>query len=436
MAYQAMVARIYTRELPGSDNIQIGTCAGYQVIVSKDVTDGELGVFFEQDGQLSPEFCKANNLIALHDENGNKVEGSGYFEENRRVKAVKMRGAKSEGFWCPMRMFAYTGFDMSKLKEGDTFDSLGTHPICNKYVTEATLKEQKARDKKPVKTRTADKMFTKLGDTTPFRMGVNLIPKGAIVYLSEKLHGTSFRYGHVLDDVVVKLPVWKQWIHRLLKKPAPTKPEWVHLNGSRNVVLEKRTGEGFYGGGEQFRYRATERINLKKGEVIYGELVGYTDTGRPIMEPQDASRLRDKKVEKAFGKTIVYKYNTEVGQCDLYVYRIKQVNEDGYVVELSWPQVVARCRELGLRTVPVSETFIFDGDFEALSEKVMALTNGPDGQSVLASGVDPSHIQEGIVVRYESEHGFGWLKSKAFAFGLLEGYLKEQADYVDTEEIA
>jgi hypothetical protein len=431
MSYNAIVARIHTRPLPGSDNIILGSCRGYQVIVGKNIEDGQLGVFFEAGGQLSEGFAAANDLVRRKDAEGKSA--GGYFEENRRVKAVKMRGAKSEGFWCPLENLAYTNADLSKLQEGDEFNELNGHPICNKYFTPETLKAQQANQKKG---RKENAMFAKHIDTTPFKRGINMIPEGAVIYISEKLHGTSFRYGHVLEKTPIVYKGLSKWFAKWFRWPTVLS-EWTYLNGSRNVVLEKRApgAEGYYGK-EEFRYAATRRLALHKGEVLYGELVGFTETGKPIMEPQDTSVLKDKQIEKQFGKTIFYRYGAAEGECKMYIYRITQVNEDGHVVELSWPQMVARCRELGLTPVPLVEKFIYDGDQEALMSRVLLLTDGASGMDALPSRLDASHIQEGVVVRYESEFGTGWLKSKSHIFGLLEGYLKESDNYVDTEEIA
>ena len=154
------------------------------------------------------------------------------------------------------------------------------------------------------------------------------------------------------------------------------------------------------------------------------------------MEPQATTNLHDKQLVTLFGKTMVYRYGMAEGQCAFFVYRITQVNEDGRVVELSWPQVMGRCRELGLKPVPLIETFIYDGDLEALTRRLTAYVNGEQDDGFVPSRVDPSHIEEGVVLRYESEHGFGWQKLKGFYFGVLEGYLKENPEIVDREEAA
>lgn len=77
------------------------------VIVGADNKEGEIGIFFMCDAQLSKEYCEYNDLLARFDENGVKIPGSGFFDHKRRVKAQSFRGIKSPGFWMPMRSLEY-----------------------------------------------------------------------------------------------------------------------------------------------------------------------------------------------------------------------------------------------------------------------------------------------------------------------------------------
>jgi hypothetical protein len=427
MTYKAIVAKIYIRELPGADKLVIGSCGSYQVIVGKETVDGQLGLFFEQDGQLSEEFAENNDLVRRKNPDG--TQAGGMFEPNRRVKAIKLRGAKSEGFWCPLDRLSYAG-DISSLKEGDQLDEFNDHKICGKYFTPAT--QHQRRSSKPQKD---NRMFHKHVDTGMFRRESHLIPDGATCYISEKLHGTSMRYGHVLDEE----PIQRHWIISAVAKwvgfPS-TRKTWKHLVGTRNVILEHKQGETFYGD-ESFRYECVKGLSLHKGEVIYGEIVGYSHGDTPIMATQSTTTLKDKSIKSQFGDTVTYSYGCLPGQHKMYLYRITQVNEDGVSIELSWKQVVKRAKELGLETVPHLKTWHYHNahDQDALASCVAYLTEAENG-SPLPSTVDPSVIREGVVVRYESEHGTGWLKNKSFTFGVLEGYLKESDSYVDAEEAA
>ena len=427
--YKAVVSKIQTRPLPGADRLLIGACGQYQVIVGIDTQDGELGVFFEQDGQLSIEFATQNDLVRRKLPDG--TYAGGMFQDNRRVKAIKLRGVRSEGFWTPLSSFQYTGHDLSSMQEGDQFDELNGHRICGKYMTPATTRAM--RNQFGIKARRENRMFPKHIDTGKFKMESHTIPPDSIIVITEKLHGTSFRYGHVLDEVSIQRnKVWR-WITRLLGMEQTTK-QWKHLVGSRNVVLNEGKVDSFYGGGtENFRHKSVEGISLHKGEVLYGEIVGWATPITPIMNTQSTKELKDKSITTKYGEYMTYSYGCLPGRYELYVYRITMVNEDGYTLDLSWNQIKKRCRELGLQTVPeLCDAIAYPlTTLEQLTELVDNLT-GDTSPSTL----DSSHIREGVVVRWDSEHGVGWLKNKGFTFGVLEGYLKERDDVVDLEESA
>jgi hypothetical protein len=234
------------------------------------------------------------------------------------------------------------------------------------------------------------------------------------VIITEKLHGTSARVGRVLTEV----PVKRSWIGRIIDWMFSLKPttwEYRLQVGTRNTVL--KTGEqGFYGD-ESFRWKSTEpfRDKLAKGEVIYGELVGYTETGRLIMGAQDAREIEQ------FDDVVSYTYGCEPGECKFFVYRIV---ENG--TELTWDEMVDRCKDLGIPTVPYidSYTATYQGEYYTDVDLVPQ-----------ESTIDPSHPLEGYAYRIEGEK-ITILKDKTYLFGVLEGYAKSKEDYVDTEESA
>lgn len=444
MSYKAIVSRIETRPIEGRDKIVIGVCHGFQIIVGKDTVDGGLGVFFEAGGQLSEEMCQANDLVRRKDPVSGLQVNAGYFEENRRVKAIKLAGLRSEGFFCDLDALTWTGFDLSTLKEGDTFDELGGHKICQKYFSPATLRAMNGGTKR---TRRENLMFAQHIDTEPLRRHLHEIPEGAIITLTEKIHGTSHRIGHVLDAV----PASESWpakavrwlrnrYHNLSRGSGgdyylpPTEKEWTILNGSRRVILEwRKDGSTDYYGADLFRNNALHGVAPHKGEIIYGEIVGFTESGRPIMDTQDIS---DKDLKKRFGDRFLYSYGQPEGTCKFYIYRITRTNEDGDEVDLSWPEIERRARQLGLPLVPHIETFIFDGNHDELLKRVDTLVNGESGVDAKVSSLDDRHIWEGVVVRSDSFKGTTFYKHKSFQFGIHEGYLKEKDTHVDLEEVS
>ena len=74
--YKAYVTKITNvRKHPNADRLQLGECFGNTVCVNMDYSEGQVGVYFPTDGQLSLEFAAANNLLRKKDANGNNIGG-------------------------------------------------------------------------------------------------------------------------------------------------------------------------------------------------------------------------------------------------------------------------------------------------------------------------------------------------------------------------
>jgi RNA ligase (TIGR02306 family) len=396
------------RKHPNADRIQLATVCGEQVVVGLDAKEGDLGVYFATDGQLSTEFAYANDLVARKDENGNRA--GGFFSAKRQVRAQNFRGERSQGFWMPVSCLEFTGAKpaaLQGLSEGYEFDVFNGVAICQKYVSPATRTSTRRSER-------ANSHFPKHVDTDHLNRNGHKITAGSVVYVTEKLHGTSQRIGYVPEDI----PLPRTFLDWLLGRTR-TKSEFRYLLGTRNTILADRDQIGFYGS-EEFRWLATRSLvgQLHKDEIIYGEVVGYVDVARPIMAQQSTKELPE--VRERFGDLVTYSYGCEPGQCKFYVYRIVRGG-----VELSWPQVKGRCHELGIDHVPELGVYIAD-DGEARFT----------GHEWYHSTLDNRHPFEGVVYRIENEHGTTFLKDKTFTFGVLEGYLKTSDDYVDLEEVS
>lgn len=436
--YKAVVTRITNIEPhPNADRLRITKIAGYNVIIGLNTEVGDRVVLFPPDGQLSEIYAEKNDLVGYKDPETGEKKG-GFFDKNRRVKATRLRSVKSEAYIASLDSLTFTGADLNALKDGFEFDELNGFKICEKYYTPATKKMMAAGKK----LRKSNEYFRKHIDTNQYRLRKGDIQKGALVILTQKLHGTSARGGYVLDTK--KLPlgilkrVWNATLgHVFGYARAKEVTDFDYLIGTRNVILDTPECEkGFYknvGASEQFRFTAFEtfRNALRKGEIVYSELVGFVDENTPIMPFVETAKSSNKELNNKYGKTMRYLYNCVPGQCDQYVYRITMTSDDGHPVELPYFQMVTRVKELGLKTPPLMrDPFIFDGDFERLDEIVENLTEGPDL-------IDDSHIREGVVVRAENPDGTTvFLKSKSFDFLVLEGICKDDINYVDLEEIS
>ena len=93
------------RKHPAADKLLLGECFGNTVCVNLNYYEGQLGVYFPSDLQLSVEFAEANNLLRKKDENGNNI--GGYMDPDKRnVTAIKLRGEKSDGIFLPLECLA------------------------------------------------------------------------------------------------------------------------------------------------------------------------------------------------------------------------------------------------------------------------------------------------------------------------------------------
>jgi hypothetical protein len=253
------------------------------------------------------------------------------------------------------------------------------------------------------------------------------------------MHGTSQRTGHVKDKA--SLPWYKRLVNYIAKRAVFDTHEWKHLTGTRNTILERASQPDFHG--EDFRKSAAAPFvgRLHKGETVYYEVVGYSSPGTPIMGRHNSSQLNDKTLFKAYGDEFVYHYGCVDGESAVYVYRITMTNEDGVSYDLPWDLVKTRCAELCVNHVPELPNIGLPDpaaeweDVRDFQGAVMATLN------LVTDGPDPlgkNHPMEGVCVRIEGEGKprAQVFKHKSFTFGLLEGYIKENAEYVDAEEAA
>lgn len=435
MSYQAIVATLdEVNPHPKADRLQIARVLGtHEIIVGLEAKAGDIGIYFATDGKLSEAYCTQNDLFPRYDpETGQKIGGGMFDPKNRRVRAQNLRSVKSDGYFADLESVAWTGVNLADLYIGFQFDVLNDHLICEKYYTPQTLRAMKGGT---AATRKVCLMLPQHFDTKQFSYEAKDIPVGSICTTTLKVHGTSHRLARALVDVTPE----KRWYHKVVKPKSVQ--EWKIVHGTRRVILgEVDAGTSFYGT-DQFRYDVTAFLepNLKKGEVIYGEIVGYvSDTTLVMGETSTKDLKKDPEFKKMLGgtvpPTIKYTYNCLPGQQDFYVYRIAMADEEGNLVELSWPQVKKRCAELGAKPVldfglipfPVTKR-------EGITELEEIVENFYSG----ADPIDPSHIREGVVVRVDRPDGtVQFLKSKNYYFKVLEGIAKANEEYIDTEEIS
>lgn len=76
---------------------------GYNVIVGIDEEPGKY-VYFPTNSQINPNLLTYANLYRHSEKNADNSK-TGYFQDNGRVTAIKLRGCVSEGFLLPILTF-------------------------------------------------------------------------------------------------------------------------------------------------------------------------------------------------------------------------------------------------------------------------------------------------------------------------------------------
>ena len=448
-----------------ADKLQVATIFGNSVIVDKDVQVGAIGVYFPIDLQLSERYCAVNDLVRRKNPETGKQEG-GYLEPDKRnIKAIKLRGEKSDGLYMPITSLA-DFCAISELHVGDKIDVVNGEEICRKYIPRSNHSTRGSSAKAPKKAKAnIAPTFYEHVDTEQLAYNLGAFKPGDLVQLTLKMHGTSARTGYL-----PLLHTKRTLIDKIFRRHGKDYYEYGYITGTRRVVLDGARTGGFYES-DDFRHAMAAKFEgkLRKGEVVYYEIVGFQgQNGAPIMSEVQNSKVKDPEFIKQYGKTTVFAYGcdpdgtytmqtNDAGDmvmppcCEAYVYRMTMVNEDGDVVEYSPDQIRERCEQMGVNTVPEFCRFIIpydeidwhtDGngnpyadaeDYhivnpgEYVLRKVEQYFDGPDPVGMI-------HVREGVVARICNRTNFAVYKHKNFSFKVLEGIAKDEATAPDIEE--
>ena len=492
MAYCGYITNLKNvRAHPNADRMLLADCFGNTVCVGLDAKENDVVIYFPTDGQLSVEYAEKHNLVRRKDENGNNI--GGYLDPDKRnIKAISLRGAKSDGLVMPVASLEYTGVDMSTLTVGTTIDTINGHEICCKYIPKSRNHVSSGNSNgktRKIKAPIAP-LFEEHVDTSQLAYNLDAFKPGDEIEITLKLHGTSQRTGD--------LPKFKgytssfPWARAVLKNVNPDKEmgriakkiydsamrtatpiyDWGYVTGTRRVVLNDYDDSGYYGSNE-FRGPHAKAFEGKlwKGETVYYEVVGYTTTGAPIM----GTGSTPKEYQKQYGKNMEFSYGCEphpmvhegyndstygyqdvhieykYPQSEMYVYRMTMTNEDGNVVEYTPDFMRYRCEQMGIKTVPVmwKGTIPHFKPLEMWSEEDKKVdipgfrpkVDAGEYVKWLAEqyydGPDPigkTHVREGVVVRIINRPKFTAYKHKNWCFKVVEGIVKESAEAPDMEE--
>ena len=445
------------RQHPNADRMKLADCFGNTVCVGLDAAEGDVVIYFPTDGQLSVEYCAQNDLVRRKDKNGNNC--GGYLEpEKRNIRAIKLRGEKSDGLTMPLESLAYTGIKMEELTIGTQITVVNGHEICQKYIPKSNARTAHAGGNKTRKKKDPiAPLFLEHADTEQLAYNLSAFKPGDEIEITLKMHGTSQRTAYVPVLKGYKRTLWD----KIMRREGTPIYEYGYVSGTRRVVLDSYDG-GFYGSNE-FREQHSKIFEGKlwKGETVYYEVVGFTHTGAPIMASADNKKISDKEFMKQYGAETIFSYGCNPAgvrrewrhddvegdyvqwisepQSDIYVYRMTMTNEDGNVVEYTPDFMRYRCEQMGVKTVPVMwkgvipdaeylegmvTDFGADGVYtsmtagEWIKEKAEEFYDGPDP-------IGKTHVREGVVVRILNRPKFTAYKHKNHTFKVISGIIAE-----------
>jgi RNA ligase (TIGR02306 family) len=338
----ARVTKIYAHA--GSDFLDFVEIAGWRCIVKRgSVSKGDWGAYFPIDSVLPDNIMD----IAFRDAKIKPKDG--------RVKTVKIRGEIAQGLFLSRDLLPT--FPQYPQEGMDLAEVLG---VVKYEPPQASIPMHMRADKKKGTRKKANPNFREYTDLQHLKWFTNVFEPGEQICITEKVHGTSARFGRVPTQADT---IWKKF-KKLVGLLAPF--EWVY--GSRKVQLQSKTHRttSYYGTDVWSKCAAKYKLNdvLMDGEVVYGEIYG-------------------EGIQKG------YSYGVSGEDRKLAIYDVQVHGKF-----LSHAELVDWCRARGLPMVPT----LYAGPF---SEQVVEnYTNGP---SVLDNN---KRIREGCVVRPNVErHG-------------------------------
>lgn len=449
-----------------SDRLMQTVVNGERIVVNKDdVREGDVMLYVSNECQVSGWFLSANNMYRHHTLNLNygEVEArigqdpnflktdegkrmTGYFEDNGRVRMIKLRGCPSFGvLFRPeamelalhhQRFISETRTDQPPVPAidwqqlvGQDFDTIDGLLFVGPYVPRRTPGSgrhghgHKGTARWDRLNRMVPGQFRLHYDTAPLKKHLMDFKPQTRLTATVKMHGTSFICANVLTRTPLPLFRLRRWVNRLLGRELirEARQEYGMVVSSRKVIKNEWNDQcahpdGFYGQDIWTEYARIVFPYLPKGYTLYGEICGYL-TGDARMIQKD------------------YDYGCQPGHNFLMPYRATRRDDEGRLVELS-------VEEVGQLTAQIKARMYDDGKQELLGRlldiRSMRLFSGTV-QELIGEGGDlrdlPDRLadrcqieqreplctghkvpREGIVVRIDGDEVAEAFKLKSMAF--------------------
>jgi hypothetical protein len=246
-------------------------------------------------------------------------EKKGYINKHGRVRIVKLGGVPSYGILLnPMTIATFLNESVDDVKAylekhvNEDFDEINGEIFCKVYVPPVKehgrkLSKSERRDKKLARFKMLiEGSFRQHYDTGQLARNMHLFNPEDVVYISNKLHGTSAIYANILTNVPTN---WfkRMWRKFTGKNEFDQKYNLVYSSRTviKNEFINPKQKAGGYYSSDIWGYWAEKLNNLiPQDYCIYCEIVGYTPNGTAIQKGYDYGC---KQTDDVKSKLMVYR---------------------------------------------------------------------------------------------------------------------------------
>ena len=305
--------------IEGRDRIVKTMVNGLSIVIGKDeFQTGDVAVYCANETQIHELFLHLNSMYDDKELNIDK-EKKGYINKHGRVRIVKLGGVPSYGILLnPMTIATFLNESVDDVKAylekhvNEDFDEINGEIFCKVYVPPVKegsrkLSKSERRDKKLARFKMLiEGSFRQHYDTGQLARNMHLFNPEDVVYISNKLHGTSAIYANILTNVPTN---WFKRMWRKITGKNEFDQKYNLVYSSRTVIknefINPKQKAGGYYSSDIWGYWAEKLNNLiPQDYCIYCEIVGYTPNGTAIQKGYDYGC---KQTDDVKSKLMVYR---------------------------------------------------------------------------------------------------------------------------------